>query len=85
MTSFTRSLYFDSYDECLHQKQSGLLERKKIRFRTYGTGNYAKFEIKRKVRHIVSNDSMTLPRSKAEAIAAGDYPLLQLVHSNPFG
>ena len=32
-----RSLYFDSIDdECLYQKQSGNLLRKKIRLRTYG-------------------------------------------------
>ena len=46
-----RSLYFDSInDECLYEKQSGLLKRAKIRLRTYGDplAEVAKLEIKSK-------------------------------------
>ena len=80
-----RSLYFDSIDdECLYQKQSGFLHRKKIRLRTYGdTGqDTVKFEIKHKNGQLVRKDSVTLSRREAEDICAGDYALL-LQHENP--
>lgn len=74
-----RSLYFDSIDdECLFQKQSGFLHRKKIRLRTYGdTGqDTVKFEIKHKNGQLVRKDSVKLSRVDAEEICAGDYSIL---------
>ena len=62
-----RSLYFDSIDdECLYQKQSGDLLRKKIRLRTYGDDaiNTVKFEIKRKHGQIVKKDSVTISKKR---------------------
>jgi len=80
-----RSLYFDSIDdECLFQKQSGFLHRKKIRLRTYGdTGSdTVKFEIKHKNGQLVRKDSVTLSRPDAEDICRGNYSLL-LKQNNP--
>lgn len=74
-----RSLYFDSIDdECLYQKQSGFLHRKKIRLRTYGdTGTETvKFEIKHKNGQLVRKDSVEIRRLDAEEICAGNYALL---------
>ena len=74
-----RSLYFDSMDdECLYQKQSGNLLRKKIRLRTYGEGgnDTVKFEIKRKHGQIVKKDSATISREVAKEICLGNYALL---------
>ncbi len=80
-----RSLYFDSIDdECLYQKQSGLLHRKKIRLRTYGDTNAetVKFEIKHKNGQLVRKDSVKLRKSDAEEICKGDYGRL-LNYNNP--
>lgn len=80
-----RSLYFDSIDdECLYQKQSGLLHRQKIRLRTYGDTpvKTAKFEIKHKHGQIVKKDSVTVKKSDAEAICQGNYARL-LDYDNP--
>ena len=74
-----RSLYFDSIDdECLYQKQSGNLLRKKIRLRTYGedSSDTVKFEIKRKYGQIVKKDSVTISKEEAKEICLGNYALL---------
>jgi len=80
-----RSLYFDSLDdECLYQKQSGNLLRKKIRLRTYGddANNTVKFEIKRKYGQIVKKDSVTISKEDAKEICLGNYAIL-LGKNNP--
>lgn len=82
-----RSLYFDSIDdECLYQKQSGILHRKKIRLRTYGTSdsvsNSVKFEIKHKNGQLVRKDSVLINRDDAKEISEGNYTLL-LNYNNP--
>lgn len=80
-----RSLYFDSIDdECLFEKQSGILQRKKIRLRTYGAGGggTVKFEIKHKNGQLVRKDSVTLDQDEAQEICEGNYALL-LRHDNP--
>ncbi len=80
-----RSLYFDSIDdECLYQKQSGDLLRKKIRLRTYGDDaiNTVKFEIKRKYGQIVKKDSVTISKKDAEEVCLGNYAIL-LDKDNP--
>ncbi len=74
-----RSLYFDSFDdECLYQKQSGLLHRKKIRLRSYGEANAetVKFEIKHKNGQLVRKDSVEIKKEDAEQICAGNYAIL---------
>ena len=74
-----RSLYFDSIDdECLYQKQSGHLLRKKIRLRTYGddVNNIVKFEIKRKHGQIVKKDAATISKEDAREVCLGNYAIL---------
>ncbi len=74
-----RSLYFDSVDdECLYQKQSGNLLRKKIRLRTYGndSNNTVKFEIKRKYGQIIKKDVATISKTAAKQICLGNYAML---------
>jgi hypothetical protein len=80
-----RSLYFDSHDdECLYQKQSGIMHRQKTRLRTYGSeGNQAvKFEIKLKSGQLVRKVSVLVDKDDARAIIAGDYSRL-LNYNNP--
>ena len=80
-----RSLYFDSIDdECLYQKQSGDLLRKKIRLRTYGddANNTVRFEIKRKYGQIVKKDAATISKEDAAEICLGNYAIL-LDKNNP--
>ena len=83
-----RSLYFDSIDdECLYQKQSGLLYRQKIRLRTYGDSRngvcgVAKFEIKQKHGQLVNKDSVSIDLEDARQICRGEYGLL-LKPDNP--
>ncbi len=74
-----RSLYFDSFDdECLFQKQSGFLHRRKFRLRTYGDpdAETVKFEIKAKHGQLVRKDSITINRHDAEQVMAGNYGVL---------
>ncbi len=80
-----RSLYFDSIDdECLYQKQSGYILRKKIRLRTYGddANNTVKFEIKRKYGQIIKKDSVTISKGDAKEVCLGNYAIL-LDKNNP--
>jgi VTC domain len=80
-----RSLYFDSYDdECLYQKQSGNLIRKKIRLRTYGddVNKLVKFEIKRKNGQIIKKDSVIISKEEAEQVCLGNFAIL-LNKNNP--
>jgi SPX domain protein involved in polyphosphate accumulation len=80
-----RSLYFDSHDdECLYEKQSGNLLRKKIRLRTYGNeGNQpVKFEIKRKHGQIVKKDVAIITKEEAQQVCLGNYTVL-LNKNNP--
>lgn len=80
-----RSLYFDSHDdECLYQKQSGILNRQKIRLRTYGIdGNQpVKFEIKYKSGQLVRKVSTMLGKQDAKAVIDGEYSRL-LKYGNP--
>ena len=74
-----RSLYFDSIDdECLYQKQSGNLLRKKIRLRTYGddANNIVKFEIKRKHGEIIKKDVANISKEDAKEVCLGNYAIL---------
>lgn len=74
-----RSLYFDSInDECLYQKQSGILQRRKFRIRTYGAGDQdtVKFEIKNKHNQLVKKDSVVISRQDADAIISGNYSVM---------
>lgn len=74
-----RSLYFDSIDdECLYQKQSGFLDRRKIRLRTYGESQdqVVKFEIKSKRGSLVRKESAVIDRDIARDICDGNHNLL---------
>ncbi len=72
---FIRSLYFDSFDdECLFDKQGGVIERKKYRMRIYDFDTkYVKFEIKHKQNNQIFKESATITRDSAYKIIDGDY------------
>ena len=81
---YIRSLYFDSYDdECLYEKQSGTMYRKKYRLRIYDTESQSvKFEIKNKWNNQIFKESATITRDSAEKIIEGEYEEL-LKYENP--
>ncbi|NQX87559.1 MAG: polyphosphate polymerase domain-containing protein [Halioglobus sp.] len=81
---FIRSLYFDSYDDkCLHEKQAGIMYRRKFRLRIYDTEcRSLKFEIKNKCNNQIFKQSATISRDSAERIAVGEYDEL-LNYNNP--
>ncbi|MBT7928595.1 VTC domain-containing protein, partial [Candidatus Peregrinibacteria bacterium] len=65
------SLYFDSIDlHALHEKESGLLSRRKVRLRTYEESfsetSSAFLEIKRRHDFIVSKDRLSLSMDKID-------------------
>ncbi|MGV6826021.1 MAG: polyphosphate polymerase domain-containing protein [bacterium] len=73
-----RSLYYDSLnDECLYEKQSGLLHRRKYRLRTYGTDNQVfRFEIKHKHGQFIHKESEMVSVADARELCAGRYSTL---------
>ena len=79
-----RSLYFDSYDdECLHEKQSGTIFRKKYRMRIYDCNDEkVKFEIKYKYNNQILKKTATITKDSAKKIIVGDYSEL-LSYDNP--
>lgn len=79
-----RSLYFDSFDdECLFQKQSGLLMRKKIRLRTYGVSgsDVVKLEIKYKYGSMVLKESASVSAEDAKELVCGNFKVLLSYHN----
>lgn len=72
---FIRSLYFDSYDdECLFEKQSGVMYRQKYRMRIYDTNSdIVKFEIKNKYNNQIFKETATISKQSAYKIIDGDY------------
>lgn len=80
-----RSLYYDSFnDECLFEKQSGILHRKKIRLRTYGDScqDISKIEIKYKSGQLVRKESAIIQSEDVSDICSGFYsPLLKYNNS----
>lgn len=81
---FIRSLYFDSFDdECLYEKQSGDIFRKKYRMRIYDTkSEIVKFEIKNKWNNQIFKETATISKESAYKIIDGDYGEL-LTYKNP--
>jgi len=79
-----RSLYFDSYDdECLYDKQAGILVRKKYRLRIYDTKTQkAKFEIKHKQNNQIFKETAEISRQSAIKVINGEYEEL-LSYNNP--
>jgi hypothetical protein len=79
-----RSLYFDSYDdECLLDKQSGIISRKKYRLRIYDPDSeQVKFEIKHRNNQQVFKETATITRKAAKEVIAGNYRGL-LEYDNP--
>lgn len=80
-----RSLYFDTpYDDDFHDKEDGLLLRKKIRLRIYDPkAKSAKLEMKQKEGMFQRKRSLRLSREDARALIAGDYGVL-LKYPEPF-
>lgn len=72
---FVRSLYFDSFDnECLFEKQSGIMHRRKFRMRIYDIdSSTVKFEIKNKWDNQIFKETSTITRDSAEKIIKGDF------------
>ncbi|OEU68313.1 MAG: hypothetical protein BA863_00650 [Desulfovibrio sp. S3730MH75] len=81
---FIRSLYFDSHDdECLYEKQSGLMFRQKFRLRIYDTQtDSVKFEIKNKHNNQIFKETATISRDSAYRLIDGDHDEL-LKYNNP--
>jgi len=81
---FIRSLYFDSFDdECLYEKQSGIMFRQKYRMRIYDTKtDIVKFEIKNKSNNQIFKETATISKESAYKIIDGDYSEL-LTYNNP--
>ncbi len=81
---FIRSLYFDSHDdECLFDKQSGMMLRQKFRMRLYDLeSSTVKFEIKNKLSNQIYKETASISRESAQRIIDGDfYELLR--YENP--
>jgi len=80
---FIRSLYFDSHDdECLYEKQSGVMYRQKFRMRIYDlNSDTVKFEIKNKHNNQIFKETATISRQSAYKIIDGDYSEL-LTYNN---
>lgn len=68
-----RSLYFDNvYESALHEKNDGILDRKKYRIRIYNkSDSVIKLERKNKWNQYVSKESASLTRAEVEAILQG--------------
>lgn len=73
-----RSLYFDSHeDDCLFEKHSGNMNRKKYRLRIYDPSDeVAKFEIKHKSGEYIDKQSAAVSRDDAYEIINGHYEVL---------
>ena len=69
-----RSLYFDTiFDDFLHEKISGVGNRRKYRLRIYRYSDKdIKLECKAKRGDLISKESLLIPRDLAEQIIAGD-------------
>lgn len=80
-----RSLYFDTpYDDDFHDKEDGLLLRKKMRLRIYDPkAETAMLEMKQKEGMYQRKRSLRLSRRDAEALIAGEYGVL-LNYPDPF-
>ena len=81
---FIRSLYFDSFDdECLYEKQSGVMFRQKYRMRIYDTNSdIVKFEIKNKWNNQIFKETATISKESAYRVIDRDYREL-LKYKNP--
>ncbi len=81
---FIRSLYFDSYDdECLYEKQSGVMFRQKYRMRIYNTNSKTvKFEIKNKWNNQIFKETAMISKESALRVIDGEYQEL-LNYKNP--
>jgi len=81
---FIRSLYFDSHDdECLYDKQSGVMFRQKYRMRIYDTNSESvKFEIKNKWNNQIFKETAIISKDSAYRIIDGEYGEL-LKYDNP--
>lgn len=79
-----RSLYFDSHeDDCLLEKHSGNMHRKKYRLRIYDpNGKTAKFEIKSKSGEYIDKKSATISREDAIEVINGHYDVLNKYDNN---
>ena len=78
-----RSLYFDTIDNNdFYEKQMGVMNRKKIRLRTYNVHQpWVKVEIKNKYEQYIVKETSRLNKEEAEALIGGSHEIL-LNHNN---
>lgn len=81
---YIRSLYFDNiFDKAFHEKEAGILNRKKYRLRLYNLDtNKVKFEIKNKTNNQISKDTAFISRDDAIEVQNENYEVL-LKYNNP--
>lgn len=81
---YIRSLYFDSiFDKAFHEKEAGVLNRKKYRLRIYDLDTEkVKFEIKNKFNNQIFKETAFISREDAIKLQNGDYEVL-LRYNNP--
>ncbi len=73
-----RNLYFDDFrNTALHEKQDGVLNRKKYRMRIYNNNDHLiKFERKAKVNQFILKENVIISRKEADRIIAGEIEFL---------
>ncbi|MBR0171880.1 MAG: polyphosphate polymerase domain-containing protein [Lachnospiraceae bacterium] len=72
-----RSLYFDTpYDRDYADKAEGLLNRRKIRLRTYDNSGKIRLELKEKSTNTQRKRAVIVSRAEADALCAGRYEVL---------
>lgn len=78
-----RSLYFDNiYESALHEKNDGILNRKKYRIRIYNKSDAViKLERKNKWNQYVSKESASMTRAEVEALLRGETDFLAKAES----
>ncbi|MGL4874240.1 MAG: polyphosphate polymerase domain-containing protein [Clostridium sp.] len=76
-----RSLYFDTiYNKDYLEKKNGILERRKIRLRTYDEeSDLVKLEIKEKINEVQKKQSIVIKKNVAIKLMNGQYDVLRLI------
>lgn len=73
-----RSVYFDSFEDLdFYEKAAGLECRKKIRLRTYSSGEIVKLEWKQKQNAVQRKRSLMIRKEEALALLQGEYGCLK--------
>ncbi|PHS35487.1 MAG: vacuolar transporter [Alkaliphilus sp.] len=78
---YVKSLYFDDLDDgAMFEKQSGIINRSKIRIRTYNNSDQMiKLEKKSKLNHLIKKDSMEITIKEYGQLCKNDFSFLRSV------